>query len=162
MSFRSLAVLAGLAAGATLPATAAAQPAAGAPSATSGKATAQVRGRVYVATLLPVRADIGNYSDTSATARVRVRRRRGNAFISARSLTPRRVHRWAITRRRCTGPRVPNWTFQRLRPNARGRARATGKSLRFRFPRRARRYVVVYQPRSTRLLLCGRLRARRV
>jgi hypothetical protein len=173
MTFRSLAVLAGVAIGATLPATAAARPAAADPAARPAAAGAQPaaaaaagaqtrRGRVYVARLRPVRADIAAYSATSARARVRVRGRRGNAFISARALFPRRVHRWALTRNRCTGPRVRNWTYQRLRADRRGRARATGRSLRFRFPRGARRYVVVFQPRSTELLLCGRLRARRV
>jgi len=157
MTLRSPLLLAGLALAAAGPAGAAAHTDGGATA-----AAARAKTKVFRATLRPVRADIGNYSATVARARITTtaRNRRARATLRATALFPRRRYRWAIVARRCGGPRVAGWTFKRLRADRRGRGRATGRARRFALPRRARRYVVLYQTGTRQPLLCGRIRKR--
>jgi len=157
MTLRSPLLLAGLALVAAGPAGAAAHTDGGATA-----AAARAKTKVFVARLRPVRADIGNYSATTARARITTtaRKRRARATLRATALFPRRAYRWAIVVRRCGGPRLKGWTFKRVRADRRGRGRATGRARRFSLPRRARRYVVLYQTGTRQPLLCGRIRKR--
>jgi hypothetical protein len=157
MTLRSPLLLAGLALAAAGPAGAAAHTDGGATA-----AAARAKTKVFRATLRPVRADIGNYSATAARARITTtaRNRRARATLRATALFPRRQYRWAIVARRCGGPRIKGWTFKRVRTGRRGNGRATGHARRFALPRRARRYVVLYQTGTRQPLLCGRIRKR--
>lgn len=154
MTKRSPLLLAGLALAAAGPAGAVAHESGATATASRAKT------KVFVATLKPVRADIGNYSATAGRARIHTnaRNRRARATLRATALFPRRTYRWAITARRCGGPRLAGWTFKRLRADRRGRGRATGSARRFVLPRRARRYVVLFQPGTRQPLICGRIK----
>jgi hypothetical protein len=151
MTTRLLAPLAALAVVAGGPAVALAH---ARPEATAARTKAEV----YRATLKPLRADIRNYTDLRGRAKLVARHRRVRITVTAHGLVPRRTYRWAITIRRCAGPRLKHFTYRPLRADRHGDARATGRSRRFHARTRPLRYVVVYQRHTHRPLICGRLR----
>jgi hypothetical protein len=156
MSIRLSSLLIGLAALVAVPAAAAA---AGAPPAH----TSRVRTHVFTARLTPRGADARNYSNASGRSRLTARGRRATITTTVKGMPHRRSFRWAIVYRKCSGPRVPHFTYKRLNTGRRGRATAKGQSHRhFALRTKRKRYVVVYSPGTKRKpFLCGRLVRRR-
>ena len=148
MSTRLFSLLAATAVAATVPGAAlAAGPAAH---------TARTKTKVYRATLKAFRAP--TYTDRFGRAKLVARGRRAKITLTAHGLVARKTYRWAITVRRCTGPRLKHFAYKRLKANRSGTARASGHSRRFRAQTRPRRFVVVYQRGNHRPLMCGRLK----
>jgi hypothetical protein len=121
--------------------------------------TSRTRTHVFTARLRPVQADARQYSNASGRSRLTARGRHATITTSVKGMPHRKSFRWAIVTRRCSGARVPHFTYKRLRTDRRGRATARGHSHRhFALRSRRKRFVVVYAAGTRhKPFLCGRL-----
>jgi hypothetical protein len=138
-----------------------AAPAVAAAASTPTAHAARTKATVFTANLTPRGADARDYSNARGHARLVARGHRATITLTVRGLPARKRFRWALTARRCTGPRLTHFTYTRVKTNAKGSGTAKGHGRHFKVRDKRRRYVVVYEPgRHNRALLCGRLKRR--
>ena len=118
--------------------------------------------KVLRATLTPLQGDVAAYTPLGGKAQMTANKRNAKVSLHLKGLTPKTTYTWAVATGTCAEGPTPltGFKYKKLRStkSGNGNSKASSKKGQFVFDKTLTYSVVVYQPGTTDVLLCGQFK----